>query len=280
MDLIKYPRTPHLEGSRRQFGDPPEGAVAWADFSAGIPTESADDDDVPRIVIEEKLDGANAAFSFAPDGALLLQSRGHFLTGGGRERHFALFKTWAHAHAACFFDRLGDRYIVFGEWLYAKHTIFYDSLPHYFLEFDVYDRAKAVFLSTRARRRLLGGVPIRPVPVLADGAPPTQPETLVRAALFKSPDWGAALTAQARAEGLDPARAVAETDASPLAEGLYLKRETGDRLIARAKWVRGDFLQAVAASDSHWLSRPIVPNRLSPGVDIFVQKLGGGAYDG
>ena len=36
-------------------------------------------------MVEEKIDGANSAVSFDGDGGLLLQSRGHYLTGGYRE---------------------------------------------------------------------------------------------------------------------------------------------------------------------------------------------------
>lgn len=95
--MIKYPRTHHLEGSRLQPGDDDLSQVRLSSLR-GVP-----------LVIEEKLDGANAALSFAADGELLLQSRGHYLTGGGREKHFALFKTWAATHQEAFREVLGDR---------------------------------------------------------------------------------------------------------------------------------------------------------------------------
>ncbi len=123
--LRKYPRTPHLAGSRLQPGDDDLDQVPFADLAGRY------------LVVEEKLDGANSAVSFDADGALLLQSRGHYLTGGPRERHFAPFKAWAASVAPWLWPVLGDRYIVYGEWLYAKHTVFYDALPHYFCEFDV-----------------------------------------------------------------------------------------------------------------------------------------------
>ena len=42
------------------------------------------------------MDGANSGVRFDPNSLeLLLQSRGHYLTGGGRERQFDLFKRWA-----------------------------------------------------------------------------------------------------------------------------------------------------------------------------------------
>ena len=52
-------------------------------------------------------------------------------------------------------------------------------------------------------------------------------------------------------------------------EGLYLKVEEGGRVLGRYKWVRASFLSAVLDSGTHWLRRPIVPNRLAPGVDLF-----------
>ena len=155
MKIFKYPRTRHIEGSRLQYGD------------------SADDQSFAelkgqRLVVEEKVDGANCAVSFQ-NGQLRLQSRGHFLTGGGRERHFDTLKSWAACHADAFQSVLGERYIMYGEWLFAKHTVFYDALPHYFMEFDVLDQEAGLFLSTGRRRDLLAGLPVMPVPVLKDG---------------------------------------------------------------------------------------------------------------
>ena len=127
MRMFKYPRTRHLEGSRLQPGDEDLESVPLADLAGS------------RLVVEEKLDGGNAGISFDPDGRMYLQSRGHFLEGGGRERHFDLFKTWANRWRRELWGALGPRYVLYGEWLYAKHTVFYDALPHYFLEFDALD---------------------------------------------------------------------------------------------------------------------------------------------
>src|SRR5262245_44508458 len=121
--IHKYPRTQHLEGSRLQPGDEDAASVPFAAVRGRF------------LVVEEKLDGANAGIRFDAAGRLWLQSRGHFLTGGAREKHFNLFKQWANAHTNALWKVLGERYAVYGEWLYAKHTIFYDRLPHYFLEF-------------------------------------------------------------------------------------------------------------------------------------------------
>lgn len=248
--LIKYPRTHHLQGSRVQPGDEDLSQLAYDELPAGL------------LVIEEKLDGANAAFSFDHAGALRLQSRGHFLTGGFRERHFNLFKAWADCHATQLYDRIGDRYVVYGEWLYGKHTIFYDQLPHYFLEFDVLDRQTRRFLSTARRRELLRDLPIESVPVLWQGheRPPVQP--FVRHSLYKSATWRETLAATAVARALDPDRVAQETDPSDQMEGLYLKVEDDEEVRLRCKFIRASFLTAVVDSGSHWLSRPIVPNQL------------------
>jgi len=123
-----------------------------------------------RLVVEEKMDGANSAVSFSSDGRLLLQSRGHYLVGGVRERQFHLFKTWAHRYTGELWEVLADRYIMYGEWLYAKHTIFYTDLPHYFLEFDLYDKTNSEFLSTVRRRGVLEKLPfVASVRVIYEG---------------------------------------------------------------------------------------------------------------
>jgi hypothetical protein len=257
--VFKYPRTPHLEGSRLQPGDHDLAAVPFATLAAR------------SLVVEEKLDGANAAISFSPDGELLLQSRGHYLEGGERERHFALFKTWAAAHAGVLCRVLGARYVLYGEWLYAKHTIFYDRLPHYFLEFDLLDTESGDFLSTPRRHALLSGTPIRSVPVLRSGSFARLGEltALVGKSLYKSAAWHDSLASAAGERALDVARAVRETDPADEMEGLYVKHEDEARVIGRYKWVRASFLTSVVDPGTHWLARPIVPNRLADGVDLF-----------
>jgi hypothetical protein len=257
--IHKYPRTPHLEGSRLQPGDEALDSVPFAQIQDRF------------VVVEEKLDGANAGFRFDENGELLLQSRGHFLTGGVREKHFNLFKQWAHTHAHAFHERIGDRYAVFGEWLYAKHTVFYDRLPHYFLEFDVVDLEAEAFLSTDERRELLAGLPVLSVPVLYSGPAVSLDHlrALVSPSLYKSKRWREALVEAALSRGLDSEAVLAETDPSDLMEGLYIKVEEDGRVVERYKWVRASFLTTVVDSGTHWLRRPIVPNGLAEDADLF-----------
>jgi RNA ligase len=253
MSILKYPRTPHIEGSRLQPGDED---LASAPFSALAGR---------HLVVEEKVDGGNAGISFSEeDGALRLQSRGHYLTGGPRERHFALLKQWAHSHALQLQEILGSRYILYGEWMYAKHTVYYDALPHYFMEFDIYDRHAQVFLSTERRHQMLAGSPVVSVSVLSAGPATTLKalRSLLGPSLCKTPRWREVLREEALARGLDADRAIAETDKSDLMEGLYLKIEEEGVVKERYKFVRPDFLTAILDAGGHWLDRPILPNRV------------------
>ena len=257
--ILKYPRTPHLEGSRLQPGDEGDEHVPLASLRG------------QHAVVEEKLDGANVGISFTSGGDLLLQSRGHYL-GGGRERHFALFKQWVSAHEACLLERLEDRYVMYGEWLHAKHSVSYDRLPHYFCEFDILDRRDGVFLSTPRRRALLAGSPVVSVPVVHEGDLPSSVKALralVRPSLAKSGRWKEAFEQSVERQGLDLALAWKQTDQSMLSEGLYVKIENDRDVLGRYKWVRPDFVQTILDSGSHHSTRPLIPNGLAPGVDLY-----------
>jgi hypothetical protein len=258
-EIAKYPRTPHVEGSGLQPGDDP-AMVSFADLAER------------HLVVEEKMDGANSAISFTADGALLLQSRGHYLTGGPRERQFDLLKQWAHGHARPLWETLADRYVLYGEWLYARHTIFYTDLPHYFMEFDALDTTSGAFLSTPERRRLLRGTPfVRSVRVLHEGtlASAEALTALMGPSAFVTGSPAERLRAAARARGLDPEQVLREADLSGLMEGLYLKVEVDGAVVQRYKYVRAGFLQTVFDSESHWLDRPLIPNQLAPGVTLW-----------
>ncbi|KVP17184.1 RNA ligase family protein [Burkholderia ubonensis] len=227
--IRKYPRTPHLEGSRLQAGDDASTQVPYAHLKGKY------------IVVEEKMDGANSGIRFNEDLALMLQSRGHYLTGGGREKHFNLLKSWAAYREEVLFDVLGQKYLMYGEWCHSKHTVFYEGV------------------APRHLKDLLA---------------------MIKPSLGKTERWLDSLRATAQRQGIDVERAVAETESSSLAEGLYIKVEENGVVTERYKWVRRDFLQTLLESDSHWLSRPIVPNQLAAGVDLFddtIQPWGVGA---
>ncbi|MBQ3330120.1 MAG: RNA ligase family protein [Ruminococcus sp.] len=257
LKLIKYPRTPHIEGSRLQPGDEDLSQIPFK-LTAGR-----------HIVVEEKVDGANTAVSFSSDGVLRLQSRGHYLEGGYREKHYHLLKQWANVRRDSLFSVLGSRYIMYGEWLYAKHTVYYDALPHYFLEFDIYDRESGSYLDTPSRRALLGKLPVVSAPVLFEGELNSREELLrlLTKSNYITDEHVQNLREECNKLGLDAERQLRETDLSDLMEGLYIKIEENGEVVDRMKYVRASFLQTVDASGTHWLERPIVPNRLSVPID-------------
>ena len=255
--IIKYPRTPHLEGSRLQPGDEDLSQIPFRQIAGR------------NLVVEEKCDGANSAVSFSPSGQLLLQSRGHYLTGGWRERHYNLMKQWASAHRDAFYQVLGSRYVMYGEWMYAKHSVFYDALPGYFLEFDILDRERGVFLDTPSRRKLTEKLPVTSVPVLAQGRFTKKDDllSLLGPSRFITPKKTERLRQVCVQNGLDPERQIRETDPSDWMEGLYLKVEEEGIVTERLKYVRASFAQQVDESGTHWLDRPIVPNLLAVPVE-------------
>ncbi|MBQ8398946.1 MAG: RNA ligase family protein [Clostridia bacterium] len=252
--ILKYPRTQHLQGSRLGEGDEDLSQVPFSEIL------------LKYIVIEEKIDGANSAISFNDQGDLLLQSRGHYLNGGYNERHYNLMKQWANNNKDLFYSVLGARYIMYGEWMYAKHTVFYDALPDYFMEFDIYDREKSIFLDTESRRKITEQLKIiHSVPVLSKGVFRSKEEILAYLgdSNYITENHMQVLQRLAERQGLDVERQMRETDPSLTMEGLYIKVEADGEVKQRVKFVRNSFYQCVNASGNHWQQRPIIPNQLA-----------------
>ena len=147
-DFVKYPRTPHLFGSRGTSDDKHLGERESVQFLA---------DD--SLIVEEKIDGTNVGIHFVGD-ELVLQCRGHLLTKGMHPQ-YDLFKQWTTVKRDVLEEQLGDRFILYGEWMYAKHSIHYRELPHYFFEFDIFDKDADVFLTLERRMELLDGTGIK-----------------------------------------------------------------------------------------------------------------------
>lgn len=254
--IIKYPRTRHIEGSNEQFGDDLEK----------VPFEMLRG---KHLVIEEKMDGANCAISFSSEGDLLLQSRGHFLNGGYGERHFALLKQMANTHRFALESVLEDRFVMYGEWLYAKHTIFYNALPSYFMEFDIYDKEDEVFLDTRERNYLLlpqGDLSLAfpPVRILAEGEFESLEDIVSLLGDSAFIHAGVVFSEfEDMVVGSNGGKIEVElenTDFTGLMEGLYIKVEEDGVVKERYKFVRSSFTQKVVDSMGHWQTRPIVRN--------------------
>lgn len=238
--FVKYPRTPHLFGSTGTADDKRLGAQESEQFIAD-----------PSLVVEEKIDGTNVGIHFSQSGELVLQCRGH-LINEGMHPQYDLFKQWAVVKRPTLEQMLEDRFILFGEWVYARHSIHYRSLPHYFFEFDIYDKIQQVFLPLARRLDLLEGIGIETVPVIHTGAISRKAlEKLIGVSAFDS-SFENPITNQ--------------TD--NLMEGVYLRTETTTAVTGRSKFVRPEFVEKIKQS-SHWQHQAMVPNLLSQQADIW-----------
>ena len=161
---------------------------------------------------------------------------------------------------------------MYGEWMYAKHTVYYNALPHYFMEFDVYDREEEYFLSTPARKELLAPLKnLVSVMVLREGEF-TKAEhltSLVGPSHFIRDGHLDELREKAMELGLDSDRVLDESAEDAYMEGLYIKHEDDERVLGRYKYVRPDFRNRIQSGGTHWLDRTIIPNELNEDVDLF-----------
>jgi ATP-dependent RNA circularization protein (DNA/RNA ligase family) len=221
--FFRFPHTPHLAwlGNR----EPREDKVL-------SPSEAASLLSAP-VVVEEKLDGANLGFSVSPDGELRLQNRGQYLLEPFSGQ-FARLSGWLPGHRGALLEALGCELMLFGEWCAARHSIFYTSLPDWFLVFDVYDKSTCCFWSARRRDEFARQLGLVTVPEIFRGR--ASLEELKRDLLNLKSACGA-----------------------PELEGVVVRTEDDRHLIARAKLVRPNFLQAIG---EHWSRKALEWNRL------------------
>jgi hypothetical protein len=239
-DFTKYPRTPHLFGSR---GTDDDKHLGEAESKAFIADES--------LIVEEKIDGTNVGIHFLDSGEMILQCRGHLITEGMHPQ-YDLFKQWAAVKRHVLEVRLESRFILFGEWVYARHSILYRKLMHYFFEFDIYDKEQEAFLDLKQRLVMLEGTGVQTVPVVHTG-------TISRSDLED-------LIGPSRFDSHFENPITKRTD--NLMEGLYLRTEADGKVSGRAKFVRSEFVEKIKQS-THWQHQQMVPNLLADGVDIW-----------
>jgi len=239
-DFTKYPRTPHLFGSK---GTDDDKHLGEAESTAFIADES--------LIIEEKIDGTNVGIHFLDSGEMVLQCRGHLITAGMHPQ-YDLFKQWTAVKRHVLEAMLEDRYILFGEWVYARHSVHYRKLTHYFFEFDIYDKRQRVFLDLESRLSLLEGTGIQTVPVVHTGKVNRDDlEALIGPSAFDS-HFNNPITMRP----------------DNLMEGLYLRTEADGVVTGRAKFVRPEFVEQIKQS-THWQHQQMVPNLLADGMDIW-----------
>lgn len=239
-DFTKYPRTPHLFGSRGTDDDKHLGQQESLDFIADA-----------SLIVEEKLDGTNVGIHFTSAGRMVLQCRGHEITTG-MHAQYDLFKQWTMGKRPVLEGMLEDRLILFGEWMYARHSVYYRGLPHYFFEFDIYDKQRQVFLDLASRLEKLEGTGIVTVPVVHRGS--------------ATADELRGLVGPSQFDSVFENPLTGRTD--NLMEGLYLRTEADGGVTGRAKFVRMEFVEKVKQSE-HWQHQSLVQNLLAEGTDIW-----------
>lgn len=220
-DFFKFPHTPHLAWLS-SHSPRQDKVLSPADAREFLSAE---------VLVEEKVDGANLGISVSPSGELRAQNRGSYL-GPRAHPQFQPLWPWLEARREQLVQALGSRLILFGEWCFAVHSVHYDALPDWFLAFDVYDRHASRFWSSQRRDALVEALGLAHVPVIARGR----------------------FSLESIQKLLGPSRL-----APVPMEGLYVRRDQGDFLDARAKLVRAEFVQAI---EEHWSSRPMQRNGL------------------
>lgn len=223
--FFRFPHTPHIAWLGR--GQPRDDKVLAPHEAHELLSND--------LVVEEKVDGANLGFSINDQGELRAQNRGAYIELDRPREQFRPLKRWLSGRADALADALFPDLMLFGEWCYAVHSVRYTRLPDWFLAFDVYDRARGQFWNVARRDALAADLGLTVVPRLGAGR-------------FDLPQLEVLLGSSQLSDGP--------------AEGLYARQDRDNHLVARAKLVRGEFVQAI---DEHWSKKQLQTNSLSSG---------------
>jgi atypical dual specificity phosphatase len=214
--LPDYPRTMHLPHKPNTVrGD----LIASSEEAALIFTS-------PRIVVEEKVDGANCAMMLM-DGQAIVRNRNHILRKGyskgtPAKMQFSSIWGWFYDNKEKFIklnELMGYEAGVYGEWMYAIHGIAYDKLPNYFITYDVFDPDKGEWVDSLIARNALSEAGFNVVNLISQ-EPVASYEQLE--------SWCESPSFYSTGERI---------------EGLYIKVSDGHYINGRFKMVRNDFVQ-------------------------------------
>uniref|UniRef100_A0A7S4MRW6 RNA ligase domain-containing protein n=1 Tax=Odontella aurita TaxID=265563 RepID=A0A7S4MRW6_9STRA len=179
--LLKYPRTAHLFDAGGTSATEDDVVLSMDDATLRCLCDGR-----TRVIVEEKVDGANMGFSLCPmSGEVLVQNRNHYVSSGDHKQ-FSQVRPWIEAHRPELVNILsggggGDsrsnprrrsgpgRLVLYGEWVAACHSIPYERLPGYFVAFDLYDDDAEKFYSRRRFHSALAGSGIPVVPTIDQG---------------------------------------------------------------------------------------------------------------
>ncbi|QEY18284.1 DNA ligase [Cellvibrio sp. KY-GH-1] len=188
-----------------------------------------------RVIIEEKLDGANLGISLDSNGEIQVQNRGRYLAKPFSGQ-FSRLNAWLTQHQNALSKALDEQLIIFGEWCAAKHSLDYQNLPDWFIVFDIYDKANEKFWSICRRNELAQELNLSTPKCLFHGTTtiPQLLETLNSSSEYRDGNM----------------------------EGIIIRKDSSQWNELRAKLVRPDFTQNI---DSHWSKNHLIWNKLSSG---------------
>lgn len=212
---IKFPRTAHALNLGAATRD--DKVLPLSDLNHWINQRC-------RLLIEEKVDGANIGFHIrGSDHRIIAQNRSHYISSHYHPQ-FAPLDKWIAKHTEDLWELLEpDRTILYGEWLYATHSVYYDALPDYFIAYDLYDVVTKTFLPREELAVRLARTKLEQVPLIYEGVVESQEH--LRALVNGTSEYGA-----------------------PKREGIVIRLCDENKVVARAKLVRPDFI----AGNERW----------------------------
>lgn len=212
---IKFPRTAHALNLGAATRD--DKVLPLSDLNHWINQRC-------RLLIEEKVDGANIGFHIrGSDHRIIAQNRSHYISSHYHPQ-FAPLDKWIAKHTEDLWELLEpDRTILYGEWLYATHSVYYDALPDYFIAYDLYDVVTKTFLPREELAVRIARTKLHQVPLIYEGIVESQDH--LRALVNGTSEYGA-----------------------PKREGIVIRLCDENKVVARAKLVRPDFI----AGNERW----------------------------
>lgn len=211
LDLLpKFPKTPHLPGSKHTSIDDVEASQSQLDLLNSS----------TRICIEEKIDGSNTRIRYNGKDELIVGNREHVLHKGYIKKatpsklQYRPLWNWIYDHREAFAKLtklIGDTPAIYAEWMYAYHSIRYNRLPAFLIIFDL--MVEDQFLDPFITRGLVAEAGLWSPPLHS-----TNPQSL-RSEIESPSAWS-----------------------NEIKEGLYIKCGDGRYTTARFKLVRDSFI--------------------------------------
>jgi len=286
-DLIKFPRTSHLFDAGGTSTTSDDLVMSCDDAMLRLMSDGS-----TRVIIEEKIDGANLGISLCPMSAkILVQNRSHYISNG-EHAQFSQITEWIELHRLELVDILSggalspkggiqincqNKLILYGEWVVARHSIPYQRLPGYFIAFDLFDKDASRFYSRERFHNIMRGSGVPVVPIIeirnfaSDAKIPHQSQNEKLHASIQSQLRSLLDTpSQFRSDGgkvegivlrIDDETTNCINDKSRHQDTLNQKMAPSPQWLQhRSKIVRPDFIRGCA--DGHWSTRRVEKQRV------------------